>query len=128
MIDPMLFSGTEEEGWSLDINIVNGYIQMMEVPQQINTNKQRKAVLAYQVADTIPGNWERGVNWPNMINEAGMMPLAEAMTQVQLAVGNDEGASAENSFTIPIIGQNSESANIQLLTVSPDDIKELQNG
>lgn len=121
MTDAMLFNG---EDFNLDINIVNGRFEDMIVPADANTRKQRKAVLATQAIGSIPGDWNRGVDWPNIIASAGRMPLAEAMMEVQAAVEADQGTSAEQSFTIPIINPGQNDVSIQLLTVSPEDLEE----
>lgn len=118
----MLFNG---EDFNLDINIVNGRFEDMLVPMEANAMKQRKAVLATQVIGSIPGDWSRGVDWPNIIASAGRMPLAEAMMQAQAAVEADQGVSAEQSFTIPIISPGQNAVSIRLLTVSPEDLEEV---
>jgi len=128
MIDAMLYNGINNDPWHLDVDIQRGRFVEMDKPPELNTKRQRKAVLAYQIIGTIPGDWQRGVDWAKIINSAGQMPLADAMMQVQMAIEGDEGLSASGSFTIPIIGQDQDSATIRLLTVSPDDLEELKNG
>lgn len=119
----MLFNGGEKDDWHLDINIQNGTFQLMEEPALPHTRSQRKAVLAHQMLGTIPGDWNRGIDWTRIINTANMIPMAEAMMEVQAAIEEDEGESAMGSFSVPIIGVDGEAADIQLLTVSPDDLK-----
>jgi hypothetical protein len=128
MVDAVLFGGTIDDPWRLDVNITRGQLQPLNRPTEKNTANQRKAVLAYQIMGSIPGDWDRGIDWAKIISTAGTMPLADAMMQVQSALQEDTGPSAQQSFTVPIIRPGDDSVNIQLLTVSPDDIKEFQNG
>jgi hypothetical protein len=127
MIDPLLYMGLETDDWHLDINLINGDIEMLPIPREETTNQQRKAVLAYQGINTIPGDWTRGVNWGNIINNP-QMSMSSAMVQVNQALDADEGTSADGAFTIPILSPSKDGLDIQLLTVSMDDLSNINLG
>lgn len=124
MIDPVLYNADEGDNtYFLDINIVNGVLEEMPVPQNKNMMQQRKAVLAYQTVNSIPGDWERGVDWANIIATKDVMPMAEAMMQVQSAVTADDDEAAQTSFTVPIVTPVENAVSIQLMTVTQEDIQ-----
>lgn len=127
MIDPMLFMGIETDTWHLDINIINGGVEMVPEPQEKTTEQQRKGVLAYQAVSTIPGDWDRGVNWTAIIG-GSQVSMADAMMEVQQAISQDMGMSADQSFTVPIINRTEQGSSIQLLTVSTDDLSDVTLG
>lgn len=51
----------EEQKWSMDIDIINGY--PVYVPEERNTQDQRAAVSAYMVKGAVPGMPEIGIDW-----------------------------------------------------------------
>lgn len=128
MIDPLLYMGIPgDDDWHLDIDIVNGRPVEVPVPRENTTNQQRKAVLAYQSKNTIPGDWDRGVSWGNIASDR-TVSMADAMMDVQAAITEDEGSSANNAFTLPIVQKTDDGLSLQLLTVSTDDLTAINLG
>lgn len=128
MTDPVLYGASREEhGYSLDINIKNGYLETLPRPEALNTQKQRRAVLAFQIQGTIPGDWGRGVNWAGLMAKGNQIPMSQVMVEVQNAIQDGGSNSTDTSFTVPIIQANEQGVNLQLLTVSPEDMQEIPN-
>lgn len=127
MIDPLLFMGTSNDDWSLDINITNGDLEMVPIPRENTTNQQRRAILAYQAVNSIPGDWNRGVHWGKILTSSNVS-MADAMMDVQVALDADEGNSAQQSYTVPIIQRKEAGVSLQLLTVSTDDLSGISLG
>lgn len=54
-------------GWSMDIDIIDGYPTLLEYERQ--TQDQRAALATYTVKGTIPGKPDVGVDWSLLYNQ-----------------------------------------------------------
>jgi hypothetical protein len=131
MIDALLYSTDRANyDYTVDINIVNGWAEEVPEPQWDNTIQQRKAALAYQQYQSIPGDWERGVDWSDILKDP-KGKIADAIMQTQVATGADAGGSS-SSYAVPIITPTPQGPRVQVLVMSAGNAsqvaKELSNG
>lgn len=76
---------TSEKGeYSLDINIVSGYGELL--PYENQTQDQRAAVSAYMIKGTVPGYPELGVDWSSLYDKEGSATLINIDNEIKQAM------------------------------------------